>query len=99
MYRPVKSDSSGRDPKEVYPVKAPAPPSGARIIRWRGTVPPQKQMNFYTKVLSKFTTSSELKLQVSIEVNVDREQADAMSNEAKSGLREFVLSDGIELTG
>lgn len=56
-------------------------------------------MNFYTKVLSKFATSPELKLQVSFEVNVDREQADAKSNEAKSGLREFVLSDGIELTG
>jgi hypothetical protein len=31
----------------------PPPPPGARVLRWRGAVPPQKWMNFYTKVLSR----------------------------------------------
>jgi hypothetical protein len=30
---------------------------GKRVLRWRGTVPPQKWMNFYTKVLTRFAGS------------------------------------------
>ena len=30
----------------------PPPPPGKRTVSWRGTVPPQKWMNFYTKVLT-----------------------------------------------
>ena len=32
----------------------PPPPPGKRTVSWRGTVPPQKWMNFYTKVLTRF---------------------------------------------
>lgn len=72
------------------------PPPGARFIRWRGTVPPQKWMNFYTKVLSKFATSPDLKIEVSFEVKVDREQGDSKAAETKTGLRELGLGDGVE---
>lgn len=72
-------------------------PPGARIIRWRGTVPPQKWMNFYTKVLSKFATSPDLKIEVSFEVKLDREQADSKAAESKSGLRELGLTDDVGL--
>jgi len=73
------------------------PPPGARIIRWRGTVPPQKWMNFYTKVLSKFATSPDLKIEVNFEIKVDREQADSKAAETKTGLRELGLSDDVGL--
>ncbi len=77
---------------------APLPPPGAAFIRWRGTVPPQKWMNFYTKVLSKHATSPDLKVEVSFEVKVERDQADAKATETKSALRELGLDEGLGLT-
>ena len=74
------------------------PPPGAAFIRWRGTVPPQKWMNFYTKVLSKYAISPELKVEVSFEVKVERDQADAKAAETKSALRELGLDEGLGLT-
>ena len=71
------------------------PPPGERYVRWHGSVPPQKWMNFYTKVLSKYATLPELKLEVSFEVKVDSDQADAKANETKSALRELGLDDGV----
>ena len=68
---------------------------GPRVIRWTGNVPPQKWMNFYTKVLSKFATSPDLKIEVSFQINVDRDQLDAKLSETKSGLRELGLTDGV----
>ena len=66
---------------------------GKQTLRWRGTVPPQKWMNFYTKVLTRFASSPELKLEVSIEVPIDREQAQSKADETKSGLKELGLDD------
>jgi hypothetical protein len=76
----------------------PPPPPGERYVRWRGLVPPQKWMNFYTRVLSKYATSPDLKLEVGFEVKVDREQADAKLGETKSGLRELGLNDDVALS-
>ncbi|MEX0701796.1 MAG: DUF499 domain-containing protein [Planctomycetales bacterium] len=73
----------------------PSPPPGATYIRWRGTVPPQKWMNFYTKVLSKYATSPDLKIEVAFEVKVEREQAESKSAETKTGLRELGLEDSV----
>ncbi len=67
------------------------------MIRWRGTVPPQKWMNFYTKVLTRFASSPDLKLEVSFEVVIDREQAQSKANETRSGLKELGLDDGISM--
>lgn len=55
-------------------------------------------MNFYTKVLSKYATSPDLKLEVSFSAKVDREQADAKAGEAKASLRELGLNDDVTLT-
>ena len=71
---------------------------GKQILRWRGTVPPQKWMNFYTKVLTRFASSPELKLEVSIEVLIDGEQAQSKADETKSGLKELGLDDNAALT-
>jgi len=66
---------------------------GKRMIRWRGTVPPQKWMNFYTKVLTRFASTPGLKLEVSFEVPVDRDQAQSKADETRSGLKELGLND------
>ena len=50
--------------KESAPPVAPPIPPEIKSIRWTGEVPPQKWMNFYTKVLAKFATSGNLKLNV-----------------------------------
>jgi hypothetical protein len=67
--------------------------SGKRVLRWRGTVPPQKWMNFYTKVLTRFVSSPDLKLEVSFEVLLDRDQAQSKADETRSGLKELGLDD------
>jgi Rv0078B-related antitoxin len=68
---------------------------GKRTIRWRGTVPPQKWMNFYTKLLARFASSPDLKLEVSFEVVVDSEQAKSKTDDTRSGLNELGLDDGV----
>jgi hypothetical protein len=66
---------------------------GKRLIRWRGTVPPQKWMNFYTKVLTQFASSPDLKLEVSFEVPIDNDQAQSKADKTRSGLKELGLDD------
>jgi hypothetical protein len=70
-------------------------PVGERYVRWRGAVPPQKWMNFYTKVLSKYATMPDLKLEVIFEAKADQEQADAKMHETKAALRELGLDDTV----
>ena len=71
---------------------------GKRLLRWRGTVPPQKWMNFYTKVLTRFASSPELKLEVSFEISIDRDQAQSKADETRSGLKELGLDDTASLS-
>ena len=65
-------------------------------IRWSGVLPPQKWMNFYTKVISRFASSTDLKLEVTFEVPAEGDQAQAKIEEAKTGLRELGLNDEID---
>jgi len=69
------------------------PESAPKTIRWRGTIPPQKWMNFYTKVLSKFVSSPGLTLQVGFEVPVDSESGKTNVDEVKSALRDLGLNE------
>lgn len=74
----------------------PVAPSD-RFIRWRGNVPSQKWMNFYTKILSKFANAQGLKIEVSFEVKVDQEHSDAKAAETRSGLKELGLGDQVDV--
>jgi hypothetical protein len=76
----------------------PPPPPGEQVLRWRGTVPPQKWMNFYTKVLTRFASKPGLKVEVSFEVLIEREQADGKIQETRAGLKELGLNDDLSLT-
>jgi len=73
----------------------PPPPPGEQMIRWRGTVPTQKWMNFYTKVLTRFASIPGLKLEVSFEVPIPREQTQAKADETRAGLKELGLDDNV----
>jgi Protein of unknown function (DUF499) len=70
---------------------------GKQLIRWRGIVPPQKWMNFYTKVLTRFVSSPDLKLEVSFEVPIDSDQAQSKIDDTRSGLKELGLDDAASM--
>jgi len=67
----------------------------SKKLCWSGQVPVQKWMNFYTKVLAKFATGTDLKVTVSIDVTPDTNTADQKIEETKTALRELGLPDSI----
>jgi hypothetical protein len=73
-------------------------PTARKVVRWEGDVPPQKWMNFYTKVLSRFASTQGLQLRVSFEAPADDEQSQAKADEARSGLKELGLDDDIQVS-
>lgn len=83
------------------PTPLPTPPSGTSEIglRWEGTVPYQKWMNFYTKVVSKYVTLPGLKLKVEFEVPPSTTVTEAKLEETKTALRELGLNEEIQTTG
>ncbi len=90
------------DPTTGKPVSPVAPPTvtqpplvpvSAAGLTWTGEVPPQKWMNFYTKVLAKFASARGLKLIVKVEVSPDGGISRQKFEETKSALRELGLND------
>ena len=73
-------------------------PSTASGLTWTGDVPPQKWMNFYTKVLSKFASSRGLKLTLKVEVAPEGGLSKQKLDETKSALRELGLNDDVSPT-
>ena len=76
--------------------KPPPPPTLQKII-WEGEIPPQKWMNFYTKVLSKFSMEQTLKIILNFEVTPERRITQNEIEELKSILRELGLNDNIKV--
>jgi hypothetical protein len=74
---------------------SPIDPVAPGVLRWSGSVPPQKWMNFYTKVVSRFAPTPGLKLTVSLEVPVAPDQTKSRTDETKTALRELGLSDDV----
>ena len=72
------------------------PPSGRRLT-WIGEVPPQKWMNFYTKVLSRFATGGGLKTVVHVEITpLKGGVTDQQVEETRVALRELGLTDKVD---
>jgi hypothetical protein len=65
---------------------------------WTGEVPPQKWMNFYTKVLAKFASARGLKLTVKVEAAPESGVSQEKPDETKSALRELSLNDDVRRT-
>lgn len=85
-------------PEHVALKPVEPPPSGPQTISWQGDVPPQKWMNFYTKVLTRFASSRDLKLTVRFEVPADGDQGRTKADETRAGLKELGLEDDVQLT-
>lgn len=87
--------------KVVPPTSSPAAtqptlvPSSTSDLTWSGEIPPQKWMNFYTKVLSKFASARTLKLTVKVEASPEGGVSKQKLDETKSALRELGLNDDV----
>ncbi len=75
------------------------PPPGTEIagFQWTSQISPQKWMNFYTKVLSRFATGGGLKLTVLVEVEPPGGTTLSKLEETKVALRELGLSEDVDL--
>ena len=84
-------------PSGPGPVEPPPVPSSDTVTKltWTGTVPAQKWMNFYTKVLSKFASGKGLSLSVTVEVSPEGGVSRQKVEETKVALRELGLEDDI----
>jgi len=83
-----------KEPKPRRPEPPETPEKPQRLI-WSGEVTPQKWMNFYTKVLTKFVKAGSLKLNVSIEATPKDGVADHQVEETKTALRELGLNNNV----
>ena len=64
---------------------------------WSGDVPHQKWMNFYTKVLSRFSNSGGLKIRVTVDVSPQGGVSTGSVDETRSALRELGATDEIQV--
>jgi hypothetical protein len=87
----------GGSPVEPQPAPTPPVAGQAKIagIQWSGEVPPQKWMNFYTKVLSRFAATPGLKLTIEVEVNPSDGLSKQSLEETQNVLRELGLNDRV----
>ena len=71
-----------------------------KLIRWTGTMPPQKWTTFYMKVVSPFASAAGLKLTVEIEVpaDLDEVRSKAQIEKIRTALRDLGLDNDPELT-
>jgi hypothetical protein len=88
----VKVNVSKQEKSEI---REPEKSESAGKISWSGEVPPQKWMNFYTKVLSKFASGKGLKIILKIEVTPEGGVSTQKIEETKAALRELGLDDNI----
>ena len=73
----------------------PAIASHSKSLRWTGEVPPQKWMNFYTKVLSRFVAGKGLRITVTVDASPEGGVSSQTVQETKMALRELGLSDDV----
>ncbi|MFO0881272.1 MAG: DUF499 domain-containing protein [Gemmataceae bacterium] len=78
------------------PVITPPVTKEPNRLSWEGQVPAQKWMNFYTKVLSKFTASKGLRLTVRFDLEGDGPISPQKIEETKVALRELGLDDALD---
>ncbi len=98
---PIASDTPTGETEAppARPVPAPPPQTAAKSVarlKWSGQVPPQKWMNFYTKVLSRFATGAGMRLTVHVDVSPPEGIPISKFEETKTALRDLGLDDGLE---
>lgn len=91
--------TQGATPAPIGSTGSSEPPPGTEIagFRWTGEISPQKWMNFYTKVLSRFATTGGLRLTVTVDVDPPGGTTFSKVEETKVALRELGLSENVDL--
>ncbi|MBN1482772.1 DUF499 domain-containing protein [candidate division KSB1 bacterium] len=80
---------------EQSKIAQPLAEQAPRKLKWTGQVAPQKWTNLYMKVLTKFVTSGELKINVSFEAELKYASSDQQIEEVKAALRGLGLDDKV----
>lgn len=93
---PSTGDGSAHPAPPGSTPSTPAPATSSAGFTWSGDVPPQKWVNFYTKVLSKFATGGGLQLNVSVSAQPPDGVSKAKLDETRAALRELGLSDEVK---
>lgn len=65
-------------------------------LTWSGQVPPQKWMNFYSKVLARFVNTGDLRLTVSVTASPKGGVSPQLTEETKTALKELGLSTDLK---
>ena len=91
----VATINIGKQP-ELIPPEPKKPAGQPQKLTWTGEVVPQKWMNLYTKVLTKFVQSGNLKLKVSIEVTPPDGVTNQQIEETKAALKELRMNDDVQ---
>jgi hypothetical protein len=73
----------------------PATPDTIPGFRWSGAIPPQKWMNFYTKVLTRFATAGGLELSLTVRVNPPSGVTKQDLEATRIALRELGVSEDL----
>ena len=81
--------ASGKEP-------SPPPPAETKGLSWCGEVPPQKWMNFYTKVLSRFAVGRVANCRCAV-VSPRTAGFPAAAEEMRVALRELGLDDEVKI--
>jgi hypothetical protein len=95
----VKSEVSisvAREPDKNIDKPTIEPPLSEQALKWSGEIPPQKWMNFYTKVLSKLVSAGGLKITVKVESAPDGGLGDRQTDDIRAALRGLGLNDNVE---
>lgn len=90
-------------PSQVPPTPSPelappaVPPPTTQLMFWAGEIPPQKWMNFYTKVLAKFANTKGLKIAINFQVSSEEGVSKQKLEETRNALRELGLDDNVKV--
>lgn len=87
----VAKEASKEDGKPI-----PPPPPAEKMMKWSGEIPPQKWMNFYTKVLSKLVSAGGLKVTVHVESHPEGGLGERQVDDIRAALRGLGLNDNVE---
>ena len=95
---PSRDDGRGGATGVPTPPATPMTPDLVRGFRWVGEIPPQKWMNFYTKVLAPFATADGLKLSLTVEVNPSNGIPKGKVEAVTVALRDLGMTEDLEET-
>jgi hypothetical protein len=71
--------------------------TATQLMFWSGEIPPQKWMNFYTKVLAKFANAKGLKVAINFQIASDEGISKQRIEETRNALRELGLDDNVKI--